>query len=138
MNIITSHLRMRKQNQKVKEELQSLTTGVWVEPKSITPVFASGSLCSGLRPSTPGLCRALRLWGLVRESRTAGPRPGFPLETGQWKNLHSRHELGEQCCWKGFHEFLPLAQRGKWGPERLSEFYSYFLYSQFILSFCFL
>ena len=37
-----------------------------------------------------GCCRALWLRGLVRRSRTAGPRPGFPLETGQWKNLHSR------------------------------------------------
>lgn len=27
---------MRKQNQKVKEEFQSLAAGVWVEPKSIT------------------------------------------------------------------------------------------------------
>lgn len=112
------------------------------------PVFASGSMC----PASP--------LPTVHNKGAAGPSGfgdwwdgagqqvqglGFP-----WKQDNGRiFTPGE--CHQGRHWFdskamllegFPLIPSfytgGKWGPERLSEFYSYFLYSQFFLSCCLL
>lgn len=112
MSIITSHLQMRKQNQKVKEEFQNLATGVWVEPKSVTRVFAFGSLCSALPPSIQGFWGAL--W--LRASGVGDTEQNSRSEA--WVSLKQDHARiltsgsvtkggpslkAEQCCWRRFH-----------------------------------
>lgn len=112
MSIITSHLQMKKQNQKVKEEFQNLATGVWVEPKSVSRVFAFGSLCSALPPSIQGFCGALwlRASGAGDTEQNSRSEAWVPLKEDHARILTSGSVTkggtslkSEQCCWRGFH-----------------------------------
>lgn len=52
--------------------------GLWIHKCMFIPASANSSPIRFLKsPPAP------RLWGLVRWSRTAARRPGFPLETGK-------------------------------------------------------